>query len=288
MKSLIVTADDFGLSSEINAGIIESHKKGIVRSASLQINAPKSSEAIMAAKKLGNLEIGIHLSLVEGFALGGGYQTLVDDEAYFPERLCLQKDWKNFLKKYLKRNIDFEELEAELRRQLELFLQNFSNIPFANVTQHLQLLPGISDVIIRLAGEYNIRALRVTSCGPLSRLPTSPAISYLGNRFKRKVLKTKFLCTDSFLGFPYSGKISADNLIEILKSLKENETSELMTHPGFDCQSLRKSLPRSYKSFGWEGELRALTAPETLEYIKRNKVHLLQFNDLPNKRSGIH
>ncbi|MGH7926099.1 MAG: ChbG/HpnK family deacetylase, partial [Candidatus Binatus sp.] len=35
MKRLIVNADDFGLSPEVNAGILRAHRDGILRSASL-------------------------------------------------------------------------------------------------------------------------------------------------------------------------------------------------------------------------------------------------------------
>ena len=39
MKSLIVNADDFGASRGINRGVIEAHRKGILTSTSMMVDA---------------------------------------------------------------------------------------------------------------------------------------------------------------------------------------------------------------------------------------------------------
>ena len=43
--SLVVTADDLGLSPSVTKGILESHRRGIVRSTSLIVTADSSAEA---------------------------------------------------------------------------------------------------------------------------------------------------------------------------------------------------------------------------------------------------
>jgi predicted glycoside hydrolase/deacetylase ChbG (UPF0249 family) len=64
-----------------------------------------------------------------------------------------------------------EELAEELKLQVQRFLSFFPDIPFANGTQHLHLLPGVRNLIIDLAKKYGIRALRV----PLTSRPFRPA-----------------------------------------------------------------------------------------------------------------
>src|SRR6266851_10522683 len=68
-KLLIVNADDFGLSSGINVGIIEGFKKGILTSASIMVNAPAFDEAVELAHAHPDLGIGVHLNVLRGKAV---------------------------------------------------------------------------------------------------------------------------------------------------------------------------------------------------------------------------
>src|SRR5689334_2920816 len=44
-KGVIITGDDFGLSPEVNAGIIHAHREGVLTGASLMVAAPGRDEA---------------------------------------------------------------------------------------------------------------------------------------------------------------------------------------------------------------------------------------------------
>ncbi len=63
-KFLIVNADDFGYSHSINKGIIKAHKKGIVTSTSVMVNAIAAKEAENLTK-YPNLSVGLHFELKE-------------------------------------------------------------------------------------------------------------------------------------------------------------------------------------------------------------------------------
>jgi chitin disaccharide deacetylase len=65
-KRLIVNADDLGLSFGITDGILESHRKGIVTSASLMVNQPATEYAVAAVRDTPSLDVGIHLNLCQG------------------------------------------------------------------------------------------------------------------------------------------------------------------------------------------------------------------------------
>src|SRR5260221_6039246 len=50
-KSVIFTADDFGASAEVNAGILRAHRDGVLRGASLMVAAPAREAAAAAARE---------------------------------------------------------------------------------------------------------------------------------------------------------------------------------------------------------------------------------------------
>src|SRR6185312_9264780 len=64
-RSLIVNADDFGLSEGVNRGIIEAHERGIVTSASLMVLQPASASAAAYSREHPRLSMGLHLDLGE-------------------------------------------------------------------------------------------------------------------------------------------------------------------------------------------------------------------------------
>src|SRR5689334_198294 len=45
-RQVIINADDFGMSVEIDRGILEAHDRGVVTSASLMVNEPDAEAAI--------------------------------------------------------------------------------------------------------------------------------------------------------------------------------------------------------------------------------------------------
>jgi predicted glycoside hydrolase/deacetylase ChbG (UPF0249 family) len=63
MKWLIVTGDDFGITSGVNLGIVEAHRLGILTSASLMVDRPASEAAAALARECAVLSVGLHLEL---------------------------------------------------------------------------------------------------------------------------------------------------------------------------------------------------------------------------------
>ena len=72
-RSLIVNADDFGLSEGTNRGIIEAHERGIVTSASLMVRQPAVASAVAFAKSSPALAVGLHIDLGEWEWRDGGW-----------------------------------------------------------------------------------------------------------------------------------------------------------------------------------------------------------------------
>ena len=64
-RALIVNADDFGLSTGVNAGVAQSHERGILTSASLMVRWPAAAEAARYAAAHERLAVGLHADLGE-------------------------------------------------------------------------------------------------------------------------------------------------------------------------------------------------------------------------------
>jgi predicted glycoside hydrolase/deacetylase ChbG (UPF0249 family) len=68
-RAAILTADDFGLSREVNAGIIEAHRKGVLTGASLMVAGAARDEAAALARENPALDVGLHLVVCRGFSV---------------------------------------------------------------------------------------------------------------------------------------------------------------------------------------------------------------------------
>src|SRR5436190_20859153 len=63
MRWLIVTADDFGITSGVNRGIVQAHREGILTSTSLMVDRPACEEAAALGRACATLSVGLHLEL---------------------------------------------------------------------------------------------------------------------------------------------------------------------------------------------------------------------------------
>ena len=68
-KYLAVNADDFGFTRDVNAGIIEGHRNGILTSTTLMANGVEFDDAVRLAREHPTLDIGVHFVLVSGHSV---------------------------------------------------------------------------------------------------------------------------------------------------------------------------------------------------------------------------
>ncbi|MDO8757569.1 MAG: ChbG/HpnK family deacetylase, partial [Elusimicrobiota bacterium] len=74
MKRVIVTADDFGLSPEVNEAVRLAHEGGILTSASLMVRWPAAEHAAREAALRPSLTVGLHVDLGEWTHRAGSWQ----------------------------------------------------------------------------------------------------------------------------------------------------------------------------------------------------------------------
>ena len=69
LKQLIITSDDFGLSSGVNRAVEQAWRDGILTCASIMPAAAGFGEAVKIARRNPGLQVGLHLTLLQGKAV---------------------------------------------------------------------------------------------------------------------------------------------------------------------------------------------------------------------------
>jgi len=69
LKAIILTGDDFGLAAPVNEAIVEAHRQGVLTTASLMVGAAAADDAVARARRLPDLRVGLHLTVIDGGAL---------------------------------------------------------------------------------------------------------------------------------------------------------------------------------------------------------------------------
>lgn len=281
MKRLIVNADDFGLHTEINKGIIKGHKEGFITSTSLMPSAPAFEEAVDLAKECPKLGIGIHLTLVGGVrtcASSDKVSSLIDSNGLFLDNYIA------FSKRYYTGGVKKYELELELRSQIEKALGTGLKITHIDSHQHTHVLPGVNNIVIKLCEEYGIKKLRVPQepytfnggfTTGIGRLVGRAGLSFCAQILAAK-LDNSYKYPDCFFGMLAGGNLNEQLVANILKALPEG-ASEIMTHPGLSNKILGNVFPWNYH---WEQELGAYLSKNNHRLLEEYKIKLINFGEL--------
>ncbi len=281
MKQLIVVADDFGLTKSVNEGIARSYEEGIVTSLNLLPSGEAFDDAVTLAKRIGLDEAGAHLSLTETLPISNPdrIRSLIGRDGR------LAKGHAQFFLKYLSGVIRPDEVYTEWKTQMERVIATGLKITNLSSHEHLHILPGILDILIRLAMEYNISAIRYPHADR-SYLKTSPMViakkltlSLAEKHMSGAIISSGLISPDHFRGFFDSGNITENVLLHILSDLKDG-TTELVCHPGFLG---REVLDRYRFHKNSEAELFALTSRRVNRVIDEKKIRLVSYAEFLSK-----
>lgn len=277
---LIVNADDFGLCARINDGIVLAHQTGIVTAASLTAVGRAFEPAIAHCRALPTLDVGVHLTLVAEQPLRSGGSSLVGNDGRFPAGAGA------FLGRWLAGGIRRADVRAELAAQIERILDHGIRVTHLDSHQHVHALPGVLDIVLELAGRYQIPFVRA----PLEVVPGNRALAGRGVRRWLEAGALRVFWTAArlagpgwpqrrsplFLGFLDGGRLDSARLARLISALRPGRVYELMCHPGL--------APRETRIRAWnyrhEEELAALTGPVVRAALAARGVRLCGFRDL--------
>jgi predicted glycoside hydrolase/deacetylase ChbG (UPF0249 family) len=247
---LIVNADDFGLSEAVNLGIVKAFKDGIVFSTTMMANMPGFDHGVALSKEQGGLGVGIHLVMTSGAALTGPKKTLTNADGIFFKQ-------GEFFERVKNNQIDYDEMEKELRAQLEKIYAAGVKLTHCDSHHHFHLQKGPFEVVKKLAEEYHLPIRAGTK--------EDFAKNYPG------------ICsTERFSMDFYGNDLTDDSFIAILERNKDAESLEVMAHPAFLDKTI---IDMSSYNTARTNELEILTSKKVLDYIKSHNIVLQNYRE---------
>ena len=267
VKNLIVNADDLGWTEGVNRGIAEAHGHGIVTSASLLANGAAFVSGVELALSREGLGVGVHLNLSNGAPVAPRelVTTLLNDAGEFaggPESILV---------KLARRALQLQEVEEEWDAQITR-VREFGITPtHLDGHKHVQMLPGLFEIALRLAKRHDIGAIRVSheesslrsalSAGEnqhagqvLIQGVQARGLKLLAHDAREQAERAGIATADYFCGIAQTGELTREGLACLLRGLPDG-TTELMCHPGLMDDELRKSNTRLQDSRRIEVEI---------------------------------
>lgn len=303
---LIVNADDFGLSPGVNAGILDAFRKGILRSASLLVNQPASEEAGELARQTPGLGVGVHLNLLRGWPVASPAQipTLVDGEGRFRRpTAALARD-------IILGRIDLQDVRREFAAQVQRALAAGLRPTHLDSEKHLHMLPRIFPIAVEVARTFGVPALRCSrerlrlsaairnpvgaakalvlramatlcrpTCGPNRPVAEGPERRRPRAEWAGRGQGGELWCPDALHGIQEAGRLDREATLAILDGLGPG-VHELMTHPGYADETLRRLAARVggfYLVEEREAEVAALTDPAVLARVREGGITLAHY-----------
>jgi len=269
MIQLIVNADDLGSGPERDRGIFRCFEQGIVTSVSLLANGPHFTEATREALRLG-MPLGVHLNLSEGRALTGVIAGLTDEAGGFsgkPElrRLLAAGDF------------DSQGVRRELAAQIDRVRQAGLTPDHLDSHQHFLLFPAVTELVLDLARDEGIRALRRPLPAEDPRRDPPPPLGDELALYRRLAPAVSalidgagFFAPQGLWGMTILDRLDNQALLALLEEMPDG-VWELMVHPGYRDAGQPFSGPERVR------EILALTDPRMTRLIREKEIHLTHF-----------
>lgn len=270
-RALIVNADDLGLSTDVNAGIVRAHTRGIVTSTTLLANGPAFADAVARVRAHPALGVGVHLDLVEGTPLAPAHRvrSLLTDEGKFvggtPALVARALRWR----------LVYRELVTEMAAQIGRVVDAGLRPTHVDTHQHAHCLPVVLAAALEAAARFGIHRIRFPREHNLdvrhrhvrSRV-RSALTAWIASCGRRFIARHAARTTDAFIGPQLMGALDAATLARVFANLPPG-TTELMCHPG------TRSSPGAL--IQREDELAVLTSPAVAQALATAGVRLTTF-----------
>ena len=287
MKNLIVNADDLGWTEGVNRGIAESHRKGLVTSTSLLANGPAFASALAVAAANPELGVGVHLNLSDGVPTAKpnevpGLLNASGELEGSPESLLLR---------IASRSLELAQVEHEWDAQIRKVRDAGINPTHLDGHKHVQMLPGLFEIALRLAKKHSIRAIRVAheesklrtllSSGReqkpgavLKQGVQARGLKLLARDAREMADHAGLVTTDYFCGIAQTGFLTNEGVERLLMNLPDGST-ELMCHPGYADEELRRTSTRLQESR--QTELQILTDSRIRKLVATQGIRLISY-----------
>jgi chitin disaccharide deacetylase len=287
VKNLIVNADDLAWTEGVTRGIAEAHRKGLVTSTSLLANGPAFVSALQVARSNPELGVGVHLNLSDGPPTCKPEEVpgLLNAQGH------LEGSPESLLLRIASRSLQLEEVEREWDAQIRKVETAGIAPTHLDGHKHVQMLPGLFEIALRLARKHAIRAIRVAHEESKLRAVLSSGgdqntglvlrqgvqargLKLLARDAREMADHAGLVAADYFCGIAQTGVLTREGVEMLLNHLPEG-TTELMCHPGFADEDLRRSATRLQESR--QMELEILTDARIRKTVATQGIRLISY-----------
>ncbi|SIO56663.1 hopanoid biosynthesis-associated protein HpnK [Paraburkholderia phenazinium] len=247
-RTLIFTADDFGLHERVNEAVERAHLHGVLTAASLMVAAPAARDAIARAHRLPELRVGLHLVLADGAAFlpRDAIPALVDADGRFDDNM-VRDGFRFFFLPHVRK-----QLALEIRAQFEAFAKTGLPLDHVNTHKHFHLHPTVLGLIVEIGRDYGMRAMRLP-CESREPLWLKPWIGLVRDRLDRAGIAHN----DYVVGIANTGQMTEGVLLEALAHLPDG-VGEIYCHPAVVGEG---ALTQGMRGYRHADELAALLSP---------------------------
>ena len=255
---LLVRSDDMGVAHAVNEACLESVTDGIARSIEVIVPGPWFLEAVEMLKAHPEIDVGVHLYLTSEWSdlkwgpISKDVPSLMDENGHFYPVTSQRPGWpKNT--GFLESDWKIEEVERELRAQIEIALRLLPNV--THLSSHMGTAtstPELKALTNRLSEEY--------------KLPIQlPDVKYAG-RFGAR--------SDSF-----EARESA--MIELIEKLGAGLWI-IIDHPGMDTPEMRAIGNQGYQNVAVDrtNVTRVFTSDRVQAAIEKRGIELVSYADV--------
>lgn len=255
--AMALCADDFGLSENVDQGILSLLEAGRLTSTSCMTTSPRwlSDSVPMLVQSQGEFETGVHLNWTEPF----------------PQESALSLK-TTLLKNYL-HTLDPKTIEQHIHAQLDAFERGMNKAPdFIDGHQHVHQFPQIRSVLLKvLQTRYRDQALwvRNTVPNPLRLNFKELVLATLGGwTLQRQLQRAGIPTNDGFLGV-YGFDVPDYDRLFAAWLKRAQHGALMMCHPGIGADAhdvIGSQRVLEYAFF---------SSPRFLELLEQHRVRLV-------------
>lgn len=284
-RQVIITADDFGRNSSINAAVIQAHRQGILTSASLMVTGDAVEEAVALAKETPTLAVGLHLVVVDGRSALPPERIphLVDASGRFSSDLVRSGLF------YFINHTAQRELAEEMAAQFARFAATGLPLTHVDGHTHMHVHPTIFRLLLPLAQEYGAKGIRIPQDDfwlavgynkqrLMEKAAWALAFGLLCRWCRRRLYHTGLVATHRVYGLMQTGRMEESYVIRLLQRL-DVPTAELYFHPSL--------TPGSEPLGPNPGDLTTLLSPRVRQVLAECKIQLTSYASLAQGLSTL-
>jgi hopanoid biosynthesis associated protein HpnK len=264
----------------VNEAVELAHRRGVLTAASLMIGGRAAGHAVVIARRLPSLRVGLHLVLLDGAAVlpPASIPGLIGSDGRLRRdmvRLGIDLGFRPSLMRQCRR---------EIRAQLDAFLGTGLALDHVNAHKHFHVHPTVATMLLREMRERGIRPLRVPDeptavlkgvepMGAPMWNPIAPWAALLKARARRLGL----IVPDAVFGTRWSGALDASRLRGLIDRLPSG-VSEIYLHP-----ATRDGIQDGGDGYRHAAELAALCDRSVIAAVGRTNGSTGGYADAPSR-----